>query len=96
LKEEDITDDELKMVKTRVKADLLRSLASNAGLANQFALGQALFGDWRYFFQEVERIDKVTKADVRRVANKTFVAANRTVGMIESTEMAGASGKEGK
>ncbi len=96
LKREDITDDELKMIKTRVKADLLRSLGSDAGLANQFAVGQALFGDWRYFFQEVDRIDKVTKSDIRRVANQTFVAGNRTVGMLESTEMAGASGKEGK
>jgi len=38
----------------------------------------------------------VTKSDIRRVANQTFVATNRTVGMLESTEMAGASGKEGK
>jgi predicted Zn-dependent peptidase len=33
----------------------------------------------------VDRIDKVTKADIRRVAQKTFVATNRTVGIIEST-----------
>jgi predicted Zn-dependent peptidase len=89
LKKEDISDDELRMVKTRVKADLLRSLGSNAGLAQQFALGQALFGDWRAFFQEVERIDRVTKADIRRVANQTFVASNRDVGRIESTPAGG-------
>ncbi len=94
LKSEDISDDELKMIKTRVKADLLRSLDSNGGLAQQFALGQALFGDWRAFFQEADRIDKVTKTDIRRVANQTFVASNRDVGMIESTQMAGSAAKE--
>jgi predicted Zn-dependent peptidase len=94
LKGEDISDDELKMIKTRVKADLLRTLDSNGGLAQQFALGQALLGDWRYYFQEVDRIDKVTKADIRRVANQTFVASNRDVGMIESTQMAGSAPKE--
>jgi predicted Zn-dependent peptidase len=94
LKSEDITDDELKMVKTRVKADLLRSLDSNLGLAQQFATGQALLGDWRYPFEEADRIGQVSKADIRRIAKQTFVASNRDVGIIESTEMAGSAGKE--
>jgi predicted Zn-dependent peptidase len=89
LKKEDITDDELRMIKTRVKADLLRSLDSNSGLASQFATAQALFGDWRDFFHEVDRIDRVTKADIRRVAGETFVASNRVVARMESTQMAG-------
>ena len=77
------------MVKTRVKTELLRSLGDNSGLARQFALGQALFGDWRAFFQEVDRINKVTSADIRRVANQTLVDSNRNIGIIESTQMAG-------
>jgi hypothetical protein len=32
----------------------------------------------------------VTKADIKRVAARTFVEQNRTVGVIESTRMAGA------
>ena len=93
LKNEDVTDDELKMVKTRAKANLIRQLDSTDGLAGQLATYQALFGDWRELFRSVDRIDKVTKADIRRVANKTFVASNRTVGIIESTQMAGAKDK---
>jgi len=89
LKKEDVSEDELKMVKTRVKTELLRSLGDNSGLARQFALGQALFGDWRAFFQEVDRINKVTSADIRRVANQTLVDSNRNIGIIESTQMAG-------
>ena len=83
LKKEDISDDELKMIKTRAKATLIRSLGSNEGLA--FALGsyQARYDDWRELFRSVDRIDKVTKADIRRVANQTFVPDNRTVGIIE-------------
>ncbi len=92
LKKEEITDDELGMIKTRTKADLLRTLDSNGGLANQFATAQALFGDWREFFHEVNRIDKVEKADIRRVADETFADSNRVVGMIESASTAG--GKE--
>ncbi len=89
LKNEDISDDELKMVKTRAKASLIRSLGNNSGLASQLAVFQARFGDWRELFRQVDKIEKVTKADIRRVANETFVDNNRTVGVIESTQMAG-------
>jgi predicted Zn-dependent peptidase len=84
LKTQDVSDDELKMVKTRAKANLIRGLADNSGLAQELAVEQARYGDWRELFGEVDRIEKVTKADIRRVANKTFVQNNRTVGIIET------------
>jgi predicted Zn-dependent peptidase len=84
LKNEDVSDEELQIVKTRAKADLIRGLANNQGLASQLAVSQLRYGDWRELFRSVERVDKVTKADVRRVANKTFVEQNRTVAMIEN------------
>jgi len=84
LKNEDISDDELKMIKTRSKASLIRSLGSNEGLANNLGMFQARFDDWRELFRQVDRIDKITKADIRRVANRTFNANNRTVGIIET------------
>jgi predicted Zn-dependent peptidase len=34
-------------------------------------------------FRELDRIDKVSKADVRRVANKIFVESNLTSARIE-------------
>jgi len=83
LKKEDISDDELKMIKTRSKANLIRALGTNEGLAFALGLNQARYDDWRELFRGVDRIDKVTKADIRRVANKTFVSDNRTVGIIE-------------
>jgi predicted Zn-dependent peptidase len=95
LKNEDISDDELKMIKTRAKADLLRSLDDNQGLALQLGTIVARYGDWRELFGQVDRIDKLTKADLRRVANKIFVPTNRTVGIIESTAMAKGSNKRG-
>src|SRR5450755_670643 len=84
-KKEDVSDEDLKMIKTRAKANLIRSLGSNEGLAFALGLNQARYDDWRELFRSVERIDKVTKADIKRVANKTFVPDNRTVGIIEFT-----------
>ncbi len=83
LKKEDISDEELKMIKTRARANLIRSLGSNEGLASELGLYQARYDDWRELFRSVDRIEKVTKADIRRVANKTFTPDNRTVGIIE-------------
>jgi predicted Zn-dependent peptidase len=84
LKTQDVTDEELQMFKTRTKADLIRGLASNEGLAQQLAYYQTRYGDWRELFRYLERVDKVTKADVRRVANQAFKDENRTVGIIET------------
>jgi predicted Zn-dependent peptidase len=83
LKKEDISDEELKMIKTRAKANLIRSLGSNEGLAFALGTNQSRYDDWRELFRSVDRIEKVTKADIRRVANQTFVPENRTVGIIE-------------
>jgi predicted Zn-dependent peptidase len=91
LKNEDISDDELKMIKTRAKANLIRSLADNEGLATQLATYQARYGDWRELFRSVDHIDQVTKADIRRVAKEVFVDTNRTVGIIDNAG-GGASG----
>jgi len=96
LKNEDVTDEELQSLKTRAKADLIRGLDDNQGLATQLGTAQARFGDWRQVFRDIDSIEKVTKADIRRVAGKTFVSTNRTVGMIESTQMAGAAPKGAK
>jgi len=96
VKKEDITDEELAMIKTRAKADLVRGLGDNEGLAQQLGIYQALFGDWRELFRHVDDIGKVSKADLRRVANTTFVESNRTVGMIESTQLAQAAPAAGK
>ena len=88
LKKEDISDEELKMVKTRAKANLVRSLDSNDGLAQNLAVYQTLYGDWRELFKSVDRIDAVSKADIRRVANQVFIPTNRTVGLIETAPAA--------
>ena len=84
LKKQDISDEELKMVKTRAKANLIRSLDSNEGLASDLAIYQTFYGDWRELFRTVDRIESVSKADIRRIANQVFVPTNRTVGIIEN------------
>jgi predicted Zn-dependent peptidase len=84
LKTADVSDEELAMFKTRTRADLLRGLANNQGLANTLAEYQTRYGDWRELFLQLDKVDKVTKADIRRVANEIFVPSNRTSAWIET------------
>jgi len=93
LKTADVTDEELAMYKTRSRADLLRGLADNQGLSNALAQYQTRYGDWRQLFLQLDRVDKVTKADIRRVANLVFAASNRTSAEID-TEAPQASAKK--
>jgi predicted Zn-dependent peptidase len=93
LKTQDVTDDELQMFKTRTKADLIRGLASNEGLAQQLAIYQTRYGDWRELFRYLDKVDKVTKADIKRVANNAFQDNNRTIGSIETVMGPAAAGK---
>jgi predicted Zn-dependent peptidase len=92
LKSSDVTDAELQMYKTRARADLLRGLADNEGLANALSEYQTRYGDWRELFLQLDKVDKVTKADIRRVANQVFVTSNRTSAEID-TEAPAANAK---
>jgi predicted Zn-dependent peptidase len=89
LKTADVSDEELAMFKTRTRAGLLHGLADNQGLANDLAQYQTRYGDWRELFNQLDKVDKVTKADIRRVANEAFIPSNRTSASIETVPPAG-------
>lgn len=84
LKTEDVTDEELTKFRTRAKASLIYSLKSNLGLAMSLTDYHTLFGDWRELFRYIQRFDRVTKEDIRRVSTETFVSSNRVVAQIET------------
>jgi predicted Zn-dependent peptidase len=68
----------LARVKTKTRANLIRSLDSNSGLAQVLAAYHADYGDWRKLFTDVDDINKVTADDVQRVAKALFDPAQRT------------------
>jgi predicted Zn-dependent peptidase len=88
LKKELVPKEELDGVKRRARADLIRGLGNNTGLASQLANWQVLTGDWRNLFRQLDKINAVTPEDVQRVAKNTFLKTNLTVGVIEPQETA--------
>jgi predicted Zn-dependent peptidase len=85
LKAEPALPEELTKAKTRSRADLIRELDSNSGLAAELTGYEVLTGDWRNLFKQLDKIEKVTAEDVQRVVKTYFVTRNRTVGAIETT-----------
>lgn len=76
-----VDDATVKRVKVKTRAGLLRALDSNSGLAGALASTWMVYGDWRKLFTDLEELDKVTPADVQRVAKTYLVTNNKTVGV---------------
>ncbi|HEY9809215.1 MAG TPA: pitrilysin family protein [Halomicronema sp.] len=82
LKNVPVSATELDRVKTLSRANLLRSLDSNEGMAELLLEYEVKTGSWRNLFKELDTIAKVTPADIQRVAKATFTEQNRTIGKL--------------
>jgi predicted Zn-dependent peptidase len=76
--------EELQRVKNRLRADLARGLQSNEGMAGTLAYYASLAGDWRYLTTHLERLERITPADIQEVAARYLRRENRTVAVIET------------
>ena len=79
LKNDPVSESELEKVKNRLRADFIRGLDSNAGLAGMLSYYEALLGDYRYLTGYTAAIDKITPEDIRKAARTYLTRDNRTV-----------------
>jgi predicted Zn-dependent peptidase len=86
LKTQPVTAAELQRVKTQARADLLRSLDSNTGMAQLLLEYEVKTGAWQNLFKQLDEIAAVTPADIQRVAKATFTPENRTIGKLLSKQ----------
>ena len=93
LKTDKITDETLRRIKIKVRAQLIRSLDSNAGMAQALTSYYVNYGDWRKMFTGIDDIDKVTADDVQRVARQYLVPETRTVAYTVAPPAAAAAEK---
>lgn len=82
VKKGDISKEALDRARTNVRANLIRSLDSNRGLASTLAQAEGQRGNWRTVFTDIEALEKITVNDLQRVAQKYLTKDNRTVGAI--------------
>jgi predicted Zn-dependent peptidase len=85
------TKEELDGYKVRVRAQKIGSAEDNGDLAGELAQAQALYGGWREFFREQERVLSLQPEDLAAVMRKGLVKSNRTVALIVNPPAAGSN-----
>jgi predicted Zn-dependent peptidase len=77
------TERELQKAKNQKLMDLYRTLETINGKANTLGTYELFFGDYKKMFNAPQEYEKVTAADVQRVAKKYLTKQNRTVGVLK-------------
>jgi len=79
VREELISEREFQKLRNQIEADFVSSNSTMVGIAESLANYYTYFGDTNLINTEIERYMKVTREDIRRVAQKYFVPDNRVV-----------------
>ncbi|MDN4166178.1 pitrilysin family protein [Cytophagales bacterium LB-30] len=79
VKNELITEEEFQKIRNQVENDFVSGNATMAGIAESLANYQMYFGDANLINTEIERYMKVTREDIKAVANKYLNKENRVV-----------------
>jgi predicted Zn-dependent peptidase len=90
LREEPVSEKELRRIRTQNAAGLIRSMESNLGLAQILSSYEVLYR-WDYIHTYGERVAGITAEDIQRVARKYFTPENRVV--VRLVPAAGAADK---
>ncbi len=77
--QEDVPEDELDKVKTRIESSFWRHFTTVGSKARSLGYYETLSGDYRQLFEAIPELKKVTASDIRRVARIYFSKDNRTV-----------------
>ena len=86
LKREPVDSKELEKAKNILKADLVRGMATNAGLAGMLSYYETVAGNWRYINTFLDLLEKVSPEDVMATAQKYLTRHNRTVATLVKDE----------
>lgn len=79
LKEEPLTERDLRKAKNRITTDYLRRFDSNSGIARLLSYAETLTGDFRTVTTYLETVESITAEDVMEAASSRFTPSNRTV-----------------
>jgi predicted Zn-dependent peptidase len=84
IKKEGITENELQKVKNQKLIEFYNQVETINGKSNNLGNYVVFFGDYHKMFEAPAAYNKVTVADIKRVANEYFKKSNRTVGILKS------------
>jgi predicted Zn-dependent peptidase len=74
-----VSEREFEKVRNQIESNFIQQNASMAGIAESLANYEVYFGDANLINTEIERYRKITREDLRKVAQKYLVPENRVV-----------------
>jgi len=74
-----ITEEEFQKIRNQMKNDFVSQNATDVGIAEHLAQYHIYFGNTNLINTEIDRFMKVTREDIKRVANKYLAKDNRVV-----------------
>lgn len=89
LKKEPVSARELQRILNRLEFEEARRMGTNGGLARNLSEYEAVTGSWRFLTTYRAKAEKVTPADIQRVATAWFTRENRIVGTLVKKEKGG-------
>ncbi|MEJ7912459.1 MAG: pitrilysin family protein, partial [Chitinophagaceae bacterium] len=84
VKKTGITEAELQKVKNQKLMEFYNQVETINGKSNNLGTYEVFFDDYRKMFTAPEAYNKVSTADIKRVANEYFKKSTRTVGILKS------------
>lgn len=85
MKTEKVSREELEKTINQMRADFIRGLRTNEGMANSLSYYEALLDDYQYLTQYLDNMQKITPEDIQSVAKEYFQPENLTVAIIRGT-----------
>ncbi|MEQ8161640.1 MAG: insulinase family protein, partial [Smithellaceae bacterium] len=86
LKEQPVSAAELAKAKNHIRMQYIKNLDSNSELASALSYYETLLGDYKYFADYLNIIDRVSATDIQNAAKKYFNKNNRTVGRLSQSK----------
>lgn len=93
LQNQGVIEEELNRAKAQLRAELILSNRDISSQATQLGYNQTTAGDYRFTDRYLTAVEKVSAADVQRVAKKYLAPELRTVGLFEPTQVTAQAGE---
>ena len=95
LRQKLVTPEELQRAKSQFRAGLILGNQDISSQASQLGYNQTVAGDYRFIDRYLAAMERVTPADILRVARTYLNPEQQTIGFFEPTQPDGAAGESG-
>ncbi len=86
IKEQPVSAVELTKAKNHIRMQYIKNLDSNSEMASILSYYEVLLGDYKYFANYLNVIDRVSSSDIQNAAKKYFNKVNRTIAQLSKAK----------